>query len=482
LTSSQQLERPAALLGHQTPRILTAPQGLSSSGQDAVDLAAVAGINLDPWQRLFLDVCLSEGADGRYAASEIGLVVARQNGKGELLVALELAGLFLLGERTIMHSAHRFNTASDGFRRLLAAIDSSPDLRAQVARVSKTNGKEGIELKSGARCLFFARSVDSGRGFTVDRLILDEAYNLTDAQISAMSPTMAAVDNPQVIYTSSAVNAEEHDNGLVLARVRARGIRGDAGLAYLEWSAHEDADHRDPQAWAMANPALGIRMRADGLERDQRLMSPKTFAVERLSIGDWPSEDGTDRVISEAEWSDQARPDARTEGRVVFAVHAGRDSACAAISVAGVQQDGSMLVQLVQVGNGVAWVAPRMAELAARHKPLGIVVDAKSDSSALIQPLAEVGLKDLLMPTTNDVARGCGEFRNAVIEHRLFHTDARPLNEALAGAKKRDLAGAWAWDRRDYMTDLSPIVSATLAVWGFTELRSRVVDVSASFW
>lgn len=447
-----------------------------------MDLAAVAGINLDPWQQLFLDVCLSEGDDGRYSASEIGLVVARQNGKGELLVALELAGLFLLGERTIMHSAHRFNTASDGFRRLLAAIGSSPDLEAQVARVSKTNGKEGIELKSGARCLFFARSVDSGRGFTVDRLILDEAYNLTDAQISAMSPTMAAVDNPQVIYTSSAVNAEEHDNGLVLARVRARGIRGDKGLAYLEWSAEDGADHKDPLAWAMANPALGIRMRADGLERDQRLMSPKTFAVERLSIGDWPAEDGTDRVISAAEWAAQAAPGAKPVGRVVFAVHAGRDSASAAISVAGVQEDGSLLVTLVEHRPGVAWVASRLAELKATHKPLGIVVDAKSDSSALIQPLAEVGVKDLLMPSTQDVARGCGEFRNAVLEHRLWHTDDRPLNDALANAKKRDLAGQWAWDRRDYMTDLSPLVSATLAVWGLTELKSKVVDVSASFW
>jgi hypothetical protein len=472
----------SATLGHQEPRILTGPEALESGGGHATKLAAIAGINLHPWQQLVLDVALRKDDEGRWASTEVGLVVPRQNGKGDVLIARELAGLFLFGEHLILHSAHEFKTASDGYTRLLAAIESSPDLDAQVAKKLGGHGNEMIKLKNGNRIQFIARTQGSGRGFTADLVILDEAYNLTDGQMSALLPTMAAVDNPQLWYTSSAVNQVEHPNGTVLTRTRNRGIRGTDGLAYLEWSPEDTADASSEDVWAQANPSLGRNLTMSGLVRDYGAMSPKTFAVERIGIGDWPSEDGTDRVISEAEWSAQALPDAAITGPAVFAVHAGRDSASAAISVAGVTEDGTVVVQLVQVGNGVAWVAPRMAELVARHKPLGIVVDAKSDSSALIQPLAEVGLKDLLMPTTNDVARGCGEFRNAVLEHRLFHTDARPLNEALAGAKKRDLAGAWAWDRRDYMTDLSPIVSATLAVWGFTELRSRVVDVSASFW
>jgi hypothetical protein len=41
---------------------------------------------------------------GKWAAFEAGLEVARQNGKGGVYEARELAGLFLLGERLLVHS------------------------------------------------------------------------------------------------------------------------------------------------------------------------------------------------------------------------------------------------------------------------------------------------------------------------------------------------------------------------------------------
>jgi hypothetical protein len=58
----------------------------------------------------------NERADGKWAAFEVGLNVARQNGKGSILEARELAGLFLLGERLIIHSAHEFATSLEAFR------------------------------------------------------------------------------------------------------------------------------------------------------------------------------------------------------------------------------------------------------------------------------------------------------------------------------------------------------------------------------
>ena len=82
-----------SIVGSQTPRILFRPPSLSSAGQEAVDLAASAGLFLDPWQQLALDVGLAERDDGKWAAFEVGLIVARQNGKNSVLEARELAGL-----------------------------------------------------------------------------------------------------------------------------------------------------------------------------------------------------------------------------------------------------------------------------------------------------------------------------------------------------------------------------------------------------
>ncbi|MFW5415040.1 hypothetical protein J0910_00005, partial [Nocardiopsis sp. CNT-189] len=47
-----------------------------------------------------------------------------------------------------------------------------------------------------------------GRGLTADRVILDEAYNLSDDHMAALLPTMSARPNPQIVYTTSAPDKE----------------------------------------------------------------------------------------------------------------------------------------------------------------------------------------------------------------------------------------------------------------------------------
>lgn len=152
------------------------------------------------------------------------MVVPRQNGKGGILEARELAGLFLFHEQLILHSAHEFKTAAEAFRRLLSLIQNTPDLDKRVNRVRTSHGDEGIELIGGQRLRFVARSTGSGRGFTGDCIILDEAYNLSSAGMSALFPTMAAIRNPQLWYTSSApLPRQESDT---LRRLCKRGRDG----------------------------------------------------------------------------------------------------------------------------------------------------------------------------------------------------------------------------------------------------------------
>ena len=64
-------------------------------------------------------IALGERADGKWSAPTVGLVVGRQNGKNSVLEARELVGLFLLGEKVIVHSALEQATSSEHFRRLL---------------------------------------------------------------------------------------------------------------------------------------------------------------------------------------------------------------------------------------------------------------------------------------------------------------------------------------------------------------------------
>ena len=306
--TSSVLDEPSVRLGDQRPRICSVPPALSSAGTEAAELAASAGLVLDPWQAFILDQSLGERGDGKWASFEVGVICSRQNGKGSLLEARELAGLFLFGEQLILHSAHEFKTCSDSFRRIRQLVEDSRHLARHVKRIRTANGSEMIELKSGQRLRFVARSAGSGRGFAADLVILDEAYELGDAAMAALLPTLSARPNPQIWYTSTAGGP----NSVQLGRVRDRGVRGgDPSLAFFEWSAEDGDDPADPGAWAKANPGLGIRITEEYLRREHAALSPEGFARERLGIGDYPADGGQWETITSDAWGACAAPGAR---------------------------------------------------------------------------------------------------------------------------------------------------------------------------
>jgi hypothetical protein len=63
-------------------RALVVPDYVSSTGQEAIELAAMAGLILDPWQQFVLVNALGERADGKWAAFEVGVDVAAAERQG----------------------------------------------------------------------------------------------------------------------------------------------------------------------------------------------------------------------------------------------------------------------------------------------------------------------------------------------------------------------------------------------------------------
>jgi hypothetical protein len=481
LTISAPAGPPAAsdLRGSQSPRILWVPPGVNTeSGQEAVELAASCGLVLDPWQQLVLQHGLAERTDGKWAAFEVGVLVSRQNGKGAILEARALAGLFLFGERLILHSAHEFKTAQEAFRRIRALVEDTDDLRRLVKVVRTSHGEEGIELRSGQRLRFVARSTGSGRGFTGDCIILDEAYNLPDASIEALMPVVSARPNPQLWYTSSAA-----DKDLApcepLARVRRRGIKGnDPGLAYFEWSidphteycpadctAHDDP--ADVRSHARANPGMGIRISPEHIERERASMGDVGFARERLGVGNWPSSGADWAVIDQEAWDALADPLSQLADPVAFAVDVTWDRTFGAIAAAGRRPDGLLHLEVVEHKPGTAWIVPRLLELRARWNPCAIVVDGGGPAGFLV-PQLEAAEVEVAKPSARDAGQACGGFYEAVTDKRSLRHCADPgLASALAGAQRRPLGDAWAWDRKGVSVDISPLVAVTHALWGF---------------
>lgn len=486
------------LRGVQTPRVHLAPKAAWSEVDDAAFLASSYGLTPDPWQEFVLADWLARDSAGRWASGRCGLAVPRQNGKNGALEIRELFGMVMLGEK-FLHTAHEVKTARKAFRRLKyffgeKAEDPSarfPELNARVSEVRNTNGQEAIILKSGASVEFVARSRGSGRGFTVDVLVLDEAQELTDEQYEALKPTIssAPLGNPQEILTGTPPSA--YELGVVFARMRAAGVEGKAKrMSWSEWSVPGgDVDIYDPQVWAMANPALGIRLLRSVVEDElPPAMSVDGFCRERL--GRWLDEltAGTG-PFPPGSWnagidSGSSIPD---DEPVVFGLDVTIDRSMTYIAVAGKRADGLPHVEVVAQRSGTDWARGWFAERASPEHPLSVVVQARgAAASSLIDELSAVEGLTVVPLGGSDLGNSTGILFDLVrasgmkerdggkpVREGLCHLPQPVLDTAAMQAVPKILdGGGMTWDRKRSPAVAASLMAVTGALWGLMQDKS----------
>jgi len=452
--------------GLAVPRIRHVPRVRANNWEDVSDLASSYGLELYPWQENVLEGALGERSDGDWAAKHVGLSVPRQNGKGAVLEALELAGLLLFGEKLIVHSAHEVRTAQVGFRRILSYFENFDDLRKKVSGIGKAVAREYIRLNTGQELKFVTRSKSAIRGFSADRLLLDEGQILTDEAWEAILYTVSARPNHQIwLVGTPPLSIEE---GVVFDRMRNRGIEGkDHQMAWFEWSADANCDLDDPQSWAQANPALGLSITHDTILTERAAASDEGFARERLGM--W-ADITSHRVISADSWSRCADANLRDAGgEVSVALDVSPDRSTATIASASWTVDGLPYVDVVESRRGEPeWGIARFVELCDRHDVRAVVVDGASAAFSLADPLRQRGVT-VTVTTARQMAAAFGGFFDAVMDGQVRHLDQPILNSALAVARKRQIGDSgFGWSRKDSESDITAVTAATLALWGLT--------------
>jgi hypothetical protein len=487
-----------------------------------VKLAQMAGLELDPWQQwILINACAQKDQafqnpktkawERMWAARDVGLVVARQNGKGSILEARQLAGLILprFGERTIIHSAQDFATSGEHFRRVASLIQDTPSLNKRLKGCYEANGKERIEMKDGSRLLFKTRTKKLGRGFSPQLVVLDEAMFLDTESMMALRPTLSAQPNPQLWFTGSAGLEDAYEFGRVRSRAMNALASGDLDpyLFFAEWSADvctdfclESCDEHDPLAdeetWAKANPGYGIRISRDTVDNEYRAdnQDKAAFKVERLSVGRWPVDGDAWAVIDEESWAARQDDDSEilmggSKNTWVLGIDVSPTRAWGCIVACGINDEGMQHVEITGYEQydyrpGADWIAGVVRQIWHNLKPDAVVIDDKGQASSLITELENFGVT-VISPTTTEYAVACGQFHTDVVPRKgevpkIVHTGQQPLTNAVAAAAKRDLADKWAWDKKNAANDISPLVAATLAVWGYKKLSSEAP--SAAPW
>lgn len=480
----------------QVPRLRVAPARGESDGDLASAFAAAYELKPDPWQQAILDDWL-RFYGGKWASLTCGLAVSRQNGKNALIEIRELYGMVALGEK-ILHTAHEVKTAQKHFRRLKHFFGSQvddpgakfPELNKLVKQIRSVNGQEAILLHE-ASCQFLAggtcrcnggsvevvaRSKNSGRGFTVDVLVMDEAQELEEDALEALMPTTSAAPsgNPQWIFTGTPPGPNAH--GDVFTRVRDEALTDTPGrLSWHEWSVEGDVNLDDRDVWRMTNPALDAgRLQYEVIEGERARFSDDGFARERLGM--WPAIGGSSRAISPKQWADSAVDEA-PDGTPAFAVAFSLDGDRLALSGARKNDEGVHveIIDALEDDRGVEaglaaladWFCERDEDGTPRwRKSSGIALSGRSGAPALAQLLRDRRVPDrwIFLPSTPKYVEACSMWlegvRSGSITHRREGQSVLDESVAITDVDKRGGLSATSIDGDD-----TPTEAVALAHW-----------------
>ena len=478
------------LRGNQTPRFLIAPDADFTDGITCGELSHAYGLTPDPWQQTVLNNWLACDENHTYVADTCGLSVPRQNGKNGVLEMVELDKL-TMQHRKILHTAHEVKTCRKAFLRLKSFFEQPekyPELAEMVKYIRATNGQEAIQLwkydeygdkVDGGSIEFIARSKSSGRGYTVDDVVCDEAQEMTDEQFEVLRSTNSAAPsgNPQLFMTGTPTPPTSP--GTVFGRTRKNAIAGNAKrTCWIEWSVPEIGDVRDMSRVEDTNPALGYRLQEIVIDSELNSMEPDGFARERLG---WWTEGEVNTLITEEEWNKLAIPadDVPTDeppNKKAFGVKFTPDGSKIAVAVAVLKPDGGVHVELVDNGyrlasSGVRWITDFLDERV--HSTAAVAIDGRSGMSVLVDQLNKrhYPAKAIMLPGTNGVIAACTMLLEAVHDGTLTHFGQQQLTDSALRSQRRDIGNQGGWGFEG--DDCAPIEAACLAYWAVRTTKRR---------
>ncbi len=446
-------------------RHVIVPSKLTSTGWPAVrDKCLDLGIRFDPWQDGAGRIILSKRSDGSYATSVGGVVMSipRQVGKTFLLGAIVFALCLLYPNLTVIWTAHRVRTAAETFSSM-QGMARRRRIAPHVENVVLGSGDEAIMFHNRSRILFGARERGFGRGFAmVDVIVFDEAQILTDNAIDDMVPATNQAPNPLLLFTGTP--PKPTDPGEVFATKRAKALSGKSDdMAFIEFSADDDADPDDRGQWAKANPSYPKRTPSASIKRMRENLTDDSFLREALGIWD---ASGTPAVIDPVSWSLTADPASMAIDRLALAVDVTYDLEVASVSIAGQRADDLWHVELDEQRKGTGWVVPWVKGRCDRNLIRAVVLDGGSPAAAtLADEFEKQGIK-VTTTTTRDLVAACSQFYVGVMEDTLRHTDQPQVNVALSQAGRKPVGDGWIWNRKSVDSDITAVIAGTLALWG----------------
>jgi hypothetical protein len=460
----------------------TPPSATGSLGDEAADLAAQLGQQVDEEERIALRALMPVKADGMPAGLEAGIVCGRRQVKSWALEMTVVHDSFVTKVPRAVWSAHLTDTSDQNFNHLTALIESYDWLRKRVRRVYRGNGDHRILMTDGRSIEFMAReSGKQGRGRDVNRLILDEWLYGTPAMLGAMVPMLGGVNDRYIRYGSSP-GLPRSDS---LRELRDRGRRGgDPSLSWAEWTSErmvdgkrvlplcEDAEctHRagvavgcfldDYEIRRSVNPAYGRRLTEEFVEQERLALPPMEYMRERCGIWEDPPPEGDEVDTILENWPRCEDKSAAPGDPIALGVAVSYNLRAATIVACGLGADGIPVLEVIDYRKaGTGWVAKRLEELRSRHNVTAVGVVAYSPASSLLPVLPD----DVQPVPGVQFAGACSALVQDINDGRIRHRGQTALEISVANAVRRFAGDGWRWSLKQSPEDISPLIGAVVA-------------------
>ena len=289
-------------------------------------------------------------------------------------------------------------------------------------------------------------------------------------------PTISAMPNPQIwLFGTPPTTA---DDPFAFSRLRESSKDHAPRHCWLEWSAGDQDDIDDPDVWARANPAFGVRVSYETCVDERGKLDDDQFRLERLGM--WAGA-VVRRVIPAQSWDDAGDEQSVAVDRFALGVEVGKDQECASVALAGQRADGAWHVELDDQRQGAGWVPTYVEALVLANPQIrAVVCDVGGPVAALCEQRAGVwwlkGSKVRVTPVTvKELGSACSQLLVGVVDGSVRHTRQPQLSVAVSIATKRALqdSGMWVWSRRSATSDITPIQAATLALFGAQTSTAR---------
>lgn len=471
--------------GNQKPRIDIYKNGDIWLADKTIELLEHYGIKLLTWQKSVLYRWMAVEQDElgawKWVNTDCGLIVPRQNGKSELMIARIVGGMIFLGE-ALIYTAQSDNTVAEIKRRCQRFFyDAEEEIRDMLTEEFDKEPKslDYVELRNRGRCVFRTRTRTNGLGTTNDALLLDEDQEETDAQQEALLPTISAGKNQnhQTIRAGTPPSGGGH--GTVFMRMRRTVLDGKTTeICWQEWSVETITDPNDEDAWYRTNPSLGYFLMKTAVKAEASKMAVDSFNKMRLG---WIAGVESMRAINDEQWTPLATKSVQLPDHpnLVYAVKFAPDASAVSLAVAVIMPDAKVHVELIErkpMSAGTMWLADWL--LSRWRRANKIIIDGAAGTQLLVEELVRSERKiskRILTPNAREAGAAYADFHDGIERKLLTHFDQPALNVSIRTVKKRSIGkdGMYGYASMNPDIQSDPTEAVALAYYGARRFKKE---------